>query len=290
MGESFKSDLDVQKVIKQIDEEDDVDNLDKKDKISSVPESMPFDQLQRERPLFFQQWKMSPITLKIYYEPRPFDVIKFQSGDYIEILNCFPLDGLEITMKKTVLYGVTGVQGGVDNTLRLWVDQIRENQLSTIGKVLSGVAPLKGVASIGRGLHHHLFVMPRKEFDRRGTTGALQSVAGGVVAVGSTVIREAMHAGAQATQLLANLLNKVADPLTEEHDLAKRRSRASRHSSEIIDSNGLDNESHSNLRPRNRGTNQRQPSSIAEGSHMAYDAFSSSVANAVDHIVLVPIR
>lgn len=31
-------------------------------------------------------------------------MVKFQNGDYLEILNCFPLDGLEITMKKVIAY------------------------------------------------------------------------------------------------------------------------------------------------------------------------------------------
>ena len=254
------------------------------EKLSSVPVSVALNQLDRERPLFFQQWKMSPISLKIYYEPRAFDIVKFQRGDYIEILNCFPLDGLEITMKKTLLYGVTGVQGGIDNTLRIWVDEIRDNQLSNIAKVLSGVAPLKGVASIGKGLHHNLFVMPRKEFNRRGTSGALQSVAGGVAAVGGTVFREALHAGAQATQMLANLLNRVADPLVEVHTAPHRRKYSSRHAGKLVDSH---RRPHSSSRVIG---NAPQPRGLAEGGHLAYDALSTSLATAVDNIVLVPIR
>lgn len=255
---------------------------------SSVPISLSLNQLDRERPIFFQQWKMSPISFKIYYEPRTFDILKFQSGDYIEILNCFPLDGLEITMKKIVLYGVSGVQGGVDNTLRLWIDEIRDNQLSTIAKILSGVSPLKGVASIGRGLHHNLIVMPRKEFNRKGTSGAIQSVAGGIAAVGTTVFREALHAGAQATQILANLLSRINDPLVEEHqnphDRRGRERISSRHSSQLIDSRRRNYPSESD----NRGV--AQPYGIADGGQLAYDALTTSMLSAVDNIVLVPIR
>lgn len=290
LGETFKpckvENEPNQKTQKIASGEDNISCSAEQEGISSVPASMPLSQLERERPLFFQQWKMSPISLKICYEPRAFDVVKFQAGDYIEILNCFPLDGLEITMRKTILYGVTGVEGGIDNTLRLWVDQIRDNQLSTIGKVLSGVAPLKGVASIGKGLHHHLFIMPRKEFNRRGTSGALHSVAGGVAAVSGTVFKEAMHVGAQATQMIANLLYRVADPLITEHHTSQHRNRPSRHSSQMVDSRRKSY----NSRSLHRKSDRAQPANVVEGGHMAFDAFTNSVASAVDNIVLVPIR
>lgn len=44
--------------------------------------------------------------------------------------------------------------------------------------------------------------MPAREFSRKGASGALQSVAGGVLAVSNTVLREALHAGAKV--VLAN--------------------------------------------------------------------------------------
>ena len=242
---------------------------------TSVPSSVPLSQLERERPVFFHQWKMSPISLKIYYEPRAFDLVRFQSGDYLEILNCFPLDGLEITMKKIHLYGVTGIQSGLDSTLRIWVDEIRDNQLSTIATILAGTAPLKGVASIGKGLHHNLIVMPRKEFNRRGASGALHSVAGGVVAVSNTVVREALHVGAAASQLIANLINKVADPLAKDHHHTGRRNES--RSSEV-----------SSRKPQ--ASSAQQPVGLTDGAQLAYGALTTSVTTAMENIVLVPIR
>ncbi len=48
--------------------------------------------------------------------------------------------------------------------------------------------------------------MPAREFQRRGTIGALQSVAGGVAVVTGTVVREALHAGHQVFTIYAILV------------------------------------------------------------------------------------
>jgi hypothetical protein len=145
--------------------------------------------------LFFQHWYMAPISMKIDYEPRVFDVAKFKGGDYFELLNCFPPDGLEITMKVIRLSGVSGVMAGITNTLRIWVDEVNANLLANVANVLSSTAPLRGIASIGRGVHQHLLVVPAKEFSRGGLTGAARSVMGGFASVAQTVAKESLHAG-----------------------------------------------------------------------------------------------
>jgi hypothetical protein len=151
--------------------------------------------------IFFQHWYMAPISMKIDYEPRIFDVAKFKGGDYFELLNCFPPDGLEITMKVIRLSGVSGVISGIKSTLRIWVDEVNANLLANVANVLSSTAPLRGIASIGRGVHQHLLVVPAKEFSRGGLSGAARSVMGGFASVAQTVAKESLHAGHKVLHL-----------------------------------------------------------------------------------------
>lgn len=145
--------------------------------------------------IFFQHWYMAPISMKIDYEPRAFDIAKFKNGDYFELLNCFPPDGLEITMKVIRLSGVSGLMSGVQSTLRIWVDEVNANLLANVANVISSTAPLRGIASIGRGVHQHLLIVPAKEFSRSGLSGAARSVMGGFASVAQTVAKESLHAG-----------------------------------------------------------------------------------------------
>lgn len=49
--------------------------------------------------------------VKIDYQPRAIKVKALQEGDYLELLNLFPLEGVHLTLKKLLLTGVSGWDG-----------------------------------------------------------------------------------------------------------------------------------------------------------------------------------
>ena len=49
--------------------------------------------------------------MKIDYQPRAIKVGALQNGDYLELLNLFPLEGVHLTLQKLVLTGVSGWNG-----------------------------------------------------------------------------------------------------------------------------------------------------------------------------------
>lgn len=52
-----------------------------------------------------------PRKVKIDYQPRTIKVGALQSGDYLELLNLFPLEGVHLTLQKLLLTGVSGWNG-----------------------------------------------------------------------------------------------------------------------------------------------------------------------------------
>ena len=49
--------------------------------------------------------------VKIDYQPRTLKVGALQQGDYLELLNLFPLEGVHLTLQKLLLSGVSGWNG-----------------------------------------------------------------------------------------------------------------------------------------------------------------------------------
>jgi hypothetical protein len=72
------------------------------------------------------------------------------TGDYMQLLNLIPLDGLEITLRHIKINGCAGIGQCVDRILEAWVRDIYANQLY---RVISGLAPMKGLSNIGSDLH-----------------------------------------------------------------------------------------------------------------------------------------
>ena len=71
------------------------------------------------------------------------------AGDYMQLLNLIPLDGLEITLRHIKINGCAGIGQCMDRILQAWVRDIYANQLY---RVISGLAPVKGLSNIGSDL------------------------------------------------------------------------------------------------------------------------------------------
>lgn len=54
---------------------------------------------------------LCPRKVKIDYQPRTIKVGALQGGDYLELLNLFPLEGVHLTLQKLLLTGVSGWSG-----------------------------------------------------------------------------------------------------------------------------------------------------------------------------------
>ena len=59
-------------------------------------------------PLSAEFVEIDPIVLKVDYKPKHVDFANLKGGNLVEIMNFFPLDGAEMTLRKVRLAGVSG--------------------------------------------------------------------------------------------------------------------------------------------------------------------------------------
>ncbi|KAJ1433671.1 hypothetical protein B484DRAFT_326624 [Ochromonadaceae sp. CCMP2298] len=150
---------------------------------------------------------MGATDVKIDYRPGTLSVAALRGGDYLQLLNIFPPDGLELTLAQVQLRGICGVQGVGDALLGLWVRDVYANQLH---RVVSGTAPFRGLSNIGAEFQQ-LMAIPMKDYRKQG--GAMRDLRRGTQALLRTVTRETLHVSQKLTMLLANALTELAaDP------------------------------------------------------------------------------
>jgi autophagy-related protein 2 len=69
------------------------------------------------------------VDIKIDYSPKQINLHALQQGDYIQMLNLFSIDGLEITLTKVALTGISGLSAGLNKCLEEWVHEIYAHQI-----------------------------------------------------------------------------------------------------------------------------------------------------------------
>lgn len=207
--------------------------------------------------IYFQYVQLSSIDIKIDYLPNPVNFGALKEGDFLQLLNIFPLDGLEITLKQIKLTGISGgmaVIGGL--AAEAWVKDIYSNQMH---RILSGTAPFRGISNIGSGLQD-LVLMPMKDYKQTG--GIMRGLQQGTSSLLHTITRETLHATHQLTMMLAH---GIADLATESSSNTHRAQQV--HRQRI-----------------------RQPDGLHDTLDTAYETMSREVNAAVETVVVLPIK
>jgi hypothetical protein len=125
---------------------------------ASTGETQTQTQTLTGRSPYFQSVMMGATDVKIDYRPGTLSVAALRQGDYLQLLNIFPPDGLELTLAQVQLRGICGFQGVGDALLGLWVRDVYANQLH---RVVSGTAPFRGLSNIGAEFQQ-LMAIPMK--------------------------------------------------------------------------------------------------------------------------------
>ena len=158
----------------------------------------------------FGNVSINAIEIKIDYLPGYFHLRKLQEGDYLQLLNMFPLEGMELVIKKTHLTnGINGIDSLLNIIMEGCINDIYSNQMH---KVISGTAPFRGISNIGAGLQD-LMLIPMKDY--RKTGGVIKELRRGTASLLRTLTREALHASHKITMFVARGLTEltsIADP------------------------------------------------------------------------------
>jgi hypothetical protein len=72
------------------------------------------------------------IYIHIYPLSGPLDIPALQGGDYLQMLNFFPLDGMELTLKQFRIIGINGFQELSVKALENWVKDVYANQMHRV--------------------------------------------------------------------------------------------------------------------------------------------------------------
>jgi autophagy-related protein 2 len=199
----------------------------------------------------------------------------------MQLLNLFPIDGLELTLKKIKMSGLTGMTSVIERSVECWVKDIYANQMH---RVISGAAPFRGLSNIGAGIHDLLFI-PAKEYKQAGTGKMMRELRKSSSSLIRTVTKEALQATSQLSMMLAK---GIAD-LASDGQSSTRRIGPSR--GRTVSKQNTQLTGYANSREQTAEAKAvRQPSGLREGLERAVDSVSREVSQAVETVVCVPIR
>ncbi|SCW03862.1 LAFE_0H00672g1_1 [Lachancea fermentati] len=112
--------------------------------------------------IYLQKIDINGVKIKLDYKPKKVDYVGLKSGHTSEFMNFFILDGSKMKLKHVVLYGVNGFPELSKSLNSIWMPDITGTQLAS---VLSGVAPMKSIVTLGSGVKA-LVTYPIKEYKK----------------------------------------------------------------------------------------------------------------------------
>lgn len=220
----------------------------------SLHETTSADESSSPPGLFFQLIDFQPVRLKIDYHASHVSLRALRDGDFTQLLNILPIDGLELNLRHLKLKGVAG--GAVGKRLgEAWVQDIYSTQLH---RLLSGTAPLKGLVNIGADLHSLLFLPSTKTSTKNNqdSYSTLKQLTVRSTALARTLARESLDLSHRVTRFVASSITNLASDASVSDDPALRS----------------------------------QPSDVADGLRQAYSLICNEVSSAARTVVSVPIR
>jgi autophagy-related protein 2 len=205
----------------------------------------------------FFLFRIYSVNAKIDFKCGNFMVDQLRRGDFTQMLNVFPIEGLEISLQQIDLRRAVGWIETLQKSCEIWVNNIHERQLH---RVISGVAPLRGLSKVGSGLQNLIYI-PASEYHKHGfDDNFLRVLRQSTSNFIHTVTTEVLHASHQLTMFVAN---SIKDLVSDEVSGGATSPTARR---------------------------SHQPEGIQESLSLAYGALQREIGTAAETIIAVPIR
>ncbi|KAJ1728996.1 autophagy- protein 2 [Coemansia biformis] len=125
----------------------------------------------------------------------------------MELLNFFPLEDAEMTLRMVKARGVAGLPKLVRELGRSWLPHLTQTQIPS---VVSGVAPLRSLVNLGSGMAD-LVLLPLEQYRRDGRL--VQGIRRGAQSFAKTTALEAIQLGAKVAVNAQTLLEQAGDIL-----------------------------------------------------------------------------
>lgn len=140
---------------------------------------------------YLQRVEVRAVPIKLDYKPKKVDYAGLRSGRTKEFMNFFILDGADMILKHTVIYGCSGFDKLHQSLEDVWMPDIKKNQLPG---VLSGLNGVRTLVNVGSGMRD-LVVVPIREYRKDGRI--IRSISKGAVAFARTTGGELTRFGAK---------------------------------------------------------------------------------------------
>lgn len=240
---------------------------------------------------FFQNVDVRPCKIKIDYRPNRVDYAALRAGDYLEVINLFVLEGMELMLRRVKMSGVDGWASMGEQVLMSWVNDISRHQ---IHKCVASVTmpPLRPFANIGSGAAD-LILLPMEHYgkDRR----LVRGIKKGAKSFLKSVTIETLNTASKVAQGTQALLEHADDVMSSSSALRKKhlkyRQAGSRiqRNSRTLGGGGIRSAQDHGGGIGGRQYLTQQPSNATEGLYQAYDSLSRELHVAAKTIVAVPL-
>jgi hypothetical protein len=228
--------------------------------------------------MFFQMITIRAVDIKIDYAPAGIDLRALHAGDYLQLLNLFPLQGLTITLTKIRLTGISGLTALLERMIAAWVEDIYQNQLH---RVISGTIPFRSLANISSDLQELVLIPMNQRLASNPRANVAREVSQKTSGLIRTVTTEALQVTQKLTMLVARGIAELAsndqplpDPRRIQNSTRKVRFEELPSSHEKIASSRI----------------TRQPNGLSEGLAKAYESMRREVSSAAESVIAIPIR
>lgn len=240
---------------------------------------------------FFQSIDIKPCKIKIDYRPNHVDYAALRAGDYLEVINLFVLEGMELVLRRVQMSGLDGWAALGENVLVSWVQDISRRQ---IHKCVASVSmpPLRPFVNIGAGAAD-LILLPLEHYgrDRR----LVRGIKKGASSFLKSVTIETLNTASKVAQGTQALLEHADDVVSSSSALRRKQlkyrqagSRIARNSRRM-GGGGIRNAQDAGGGIGGRQYLAQQPASAAEGFGQAYDSLARELHVAAKTIVAVPL-
>ncbi|CAK7208736.1 autophagy-related protein 2 [Sporothrix bragantina] len=140
---------------------------------------------------FIQRAEIRDIPVQLDFKPKRVDYAGLRSGHTTEFMNFLILDGSRMTMRHTIIYGVSGFDRLGKTLNDIWMPDIKQHQLPG---VLAGLAPVRSLVTVGSGFKD-LIEIPIQEYRHNGRI--VRSISKGAMAFAKSTGTELVKLGAK---------------------------------------------------------------------------------------------
>lgn len=99
--------------------------------------------------VFFREFRVKPCKLKVDYHPIDVDIKALREGSYIEVLNIFPLENMELQLQTVDIKNISGWGSTLSEMSHCWLDNICQTQMY---KFLTDATPFHTITTVGGGM------------------------------------------------------------------------------------------------------------------------------------------